>query len=45
MSAYIFGVPTPVARSNPGTAGNRPLSLAMCPAPVMSWKKNDGSNR
>ena len=43
MNGAILMVPIPVARSNPGTAGNRPLFLAMWPAPVMSWKKSDGA--
>ena len=43
MNGAILIVPIPVARSNPGTAGNRPLFLAMWPAPVTSWKKSDGA--
>jgi hypothetical protein len=43
MNGAILIVPIPVARSYPRTAGNRPLLLAMWPAPVTSWKKSDGA--
>src|SRR5215510_3224894 len=45
MNGAILIVPMPVARSNPRTAGNRPLFVAMWPAPVTSWKKSDGAIR
>jgi len=45
MNGAILIVPIPVARSKPGTAGYRPLFLAMWPAPVGSWKKADGAIR
>src|ERR1700729_1671418 len=43
MSAFIFGVPMPVASSYPGVTGNRPLFVVVCPFPVMSWKYTLGA--
>src|SRR5690348_12716066 len=45
MNGVILIVPIPVARSKPGTAGYRPLFVAMWPALVTSWKKNCGPER
>ena len=43
IKAPIFGVPIPVARSNPGVVGNSPLLLVDWPIPVMSLKYSLGS--
>jgi hypothetical protein len=38
ISDAIRGEPMPVASSKPRVTGKNPLSVVVCPRPVMSWK-------